>query len=384
MKELILPLVDSLVAAYNGPGFSKVKIIGAQHILETTHAMFRSLYRLGLQPENVSLIGKCYSTCKEVYDEMVDDGIDISSSSFEYSSYKPFDEQYSNEVRNFLQSHLNDLSSGKYDQIIVLDDGGKCIDFLSKYSDNHPPIIAIEQTTAGYDAIRNIRLKFPVINVARSPVKLELESPMIAQAAAERLYVSLQQRNLFPERALLIGGGAIGQAMKNRLSSDMKVTIYDQNKQLSDCSFFHLEQAIKCFPLIIGCTGKTTISHTLHSQISKGTILVSVSSSDREFDSVHLRKQIIENDVCHQDLSINDVLLVNSGFPVNFDGARENIKPELIQLTIALITGGILQARSLPTSTSSEIIPVFSSIEKKIVNEFLGPIHNPNIHLRTA
>ena len=48
-------------------------IVGVQHILETTHAMFRSLYKLGLKPQNISIIGKCYSTCREVYEEMIAD-----------------------------------------------------------------------------------------------------------------------------------------------------------------------------------------------------------------------------------------------------------------------------------------------------------------------
>jgi len=369
MNELKLPLVQSLVDTSKGKDLSRVKIIGEKHILETTHAMFRSLYCIGLKPENISLIGKCYSTCLEVYEEMVADGIDVSPGSFAYSSHLAFDEQYSNEVQKFLHAHLADLTRDKYDRIIVLDDGGKCINFFNKLDNFNILLVAIEQTSAGYNAIKDQALKFPVINVARSPAKLTLESPMIAEAAARSLYQSLQVRNLSPTKALIIGGGPIGQAMYNYLNPKMEVAIYDENKALSDFDE-NLSSIIHKYPLIIGCTGRTSVPKELHKKLPKGTILVSASSSDREIDAVHFRKQLPIKAQSHQDLLINGILLIKSGFPVNFDGERENIIPEKIQLTIALITAGILQAKNLKKSITPSILPVAKHLESSIVNNF--------------
>lgn len=369
MSELILPLVQSLVDTSKGKDLSRVKIIGAQHILETTHAMFRSLYCIGLEPENISLIGKCYSTCLEVYEEMLADGIDVAQGSFAYSSHLSFDDLYYREVQKFLISHLHDLCSDKYDRIIVLDDGGKCISFFNQQGRLKIPIVAIEQTSAGYHAIKDQPLLFPVINVARSPAKLQIESPMIAEAACKSLNQSLQKRHLSPKKALIIGGGPIGQAMKNHLSSEMEIAIYDENRALSDFDE-GLASIIYNYSLIIGCTGKTSVPKSLHKKISPGTILVSASSSDREFDAVCLRKQLPETTQCHQDLLIDGKFLIKSGFPVNFDGERENIDPEKIQLTIALITAGILQAKNLPIKKTPAILPVTKSLESSIVNSY--------------
>lgn len=370
MTTLMLPLVESLIDDHEKVDLSNVRIIGAQHILETTHAMFRSLYRLGLKPENISLIGKCYSTCREVYEEMVADGINVSEASFSYNSHISYDELYSQEVEKFLASHLSDLIENKYDRIIVLDDGGKCIRFLNTHKTSDTPMTAIEQTSAGYHAIKDLPLTIPVINVARSPVKLNYESPMIAQAAAERLYQSLQQRDILPSRALIIGGGAIGQAMKNHLKEEMEIYIYDENPKLSDFSC-ELEAIISKFPLIIGCTGTTSVGKRLHPKIAPGTVLVSASSSDREFDAVHLRRLLPPATDCFQDVFVEEKLLVKSGFPVNFDGERENIDPEKIQLTIALITAGILQAQFTNFEETS-IIPIQSYLEDKILSNFFA------------
>lgn len=367
-KQLILPLVESLVASYKGPSLGNVRILGVQHILETTHSMFQSLYRLGLKPENVSIIGKCYSTCKEVYDEMIADGIDVGQGSFSYSSHQSYDELFEEEIRNFLSTRTGSLN--EYERVIILDDGGKCITAIMNSIESLPPLIAIEQTSSGYEAIKSKNLPFPVINVARSPLKLKLESPMIAQAAAERLYMRLKKKGPLPNKALIIGGGAIGQAMQKTLSSDMEVSVFDQNKELSNCKSNNLDELINHFPLIIGCTGKTSIPYTNHKLFQKNTTLVCASSSDREFDAVHLRRQIPANFSCFSDLEVNDLLLINSGFPVNFDGERENIEPELIQLTIALITAGILQAMERPSATG--IIPVNAAFEAKIETEFLS------------
>lgn len=370
-EELKLPLVELLVDLFSDQDFFNVKIIGAQHILETTHSMLRSLYRVGLQPKNVSLIGKCYSTCLEVYEEMIAEGINVSKSSFTYTSHKSFDEQYSSEVQKFLVDQINDLEENEYDKVILLDDGGKCIDFFNKINKPNKKIISIEQTSAGYNEIKHKQLFFPVVNVARSPAKLNLESPIIAEAAAERLYQSLFQRDLFPKRALIIGGGPIGQAMKSRLGGDMLIDVYDENNELSDIKQ-DLGSILHLYPLIVGCTGKRSIPNRLHSKIKQGTILVSVSSSDREFDSVYLKNKLIENHNCHEDLLIQGKLLIRSGFPVNFDGNRENIEPEKIQLTIALITAAIFQALKIELDHEAGIIPLDPEIEARIAEEFLA------------
>lgn len=371
MQPLSMPIVEVLLEQFCAKDFSKIRIIGVQHVLETTHAMFQYLYRYGLKPKNVSLLGKCYSTCQEVFDEMQADGIDVSFSSFAYNAHRSFDDMFNQEVDRFLEERVSDITGGGYDLIIVLDDGGKCINALLGQLDQLPvPVVAIEQTSAGYHAVKGKHLPFPVINVARSPIKLTYESPMIAHAGAERLYDSLKAKKIPAQSALIIGGGAIGQAMKARLENEMAVVVFDSNAMCSDTANT-LEQLIPKFNLIIGCTGRTSISLKQHHLLSEDAVLVSVSSSDREFDSVSLRKKIDEQYPCHEDLIIGKQLLVNSGFPVNFDGDRENIDTDKIQLTIALIAAGILQATDLFASAQSGLLPVDGKLEQFIENKFI-------------
>ena len=371
MNILSMPFVEILLKKFCTRDLSNIRVIGVQHILETTHAMFQYLYRYGLKPQNISILGKCYSTCEDVFDEMKEDGIDVFSGSFSYQSHKSFDSIFNNEVHAFLRQRLPDLLKGNYEAIVVLDDGGKCMNIISKfYGELSSQIVGVEQTSSGYHDIKDSLLPFSVINVARSPIKLVYESPMIAQAGAERLYQSLQVKNICPDSVLIIGGGVIGQAMKTRLEGEMAVSIYDKRRLLSDFSK-KISDILPEFHLIIGCTGRLSIAKENHKFLSKNAVLVSMSSSDREFDSVHLRKKVSNSNNCHQDLLIENRLLVNSGFPVNFDGDRENIDTGKIQFTIALIAAGMLQALESSSYIQNRLLPLEQKYEKLIKHLYL-------------
>lgn len=368
MNQLILPLVEETLNLSSAK-FDNVYVIGVQHILETTHSMFRSMFSRGLKPEHISLLGKCYSTNLNVYQEMLEDGIYVSPLSFRYDSYISFDEQFENSINQFIESELEKIKSVNPSLIIVLDDGGKFLSKIRKVLPKHFRIIGVEQTSAGYHQLIKNPIPFPVINVARSPVKLSIESPMIAEAAAIRINQALEELSLKPEATLILGAGPIGIAIYNQIKNNGLVKVYDTNNNLSQIKESDFLKTLPKYDCIIGCTGKTTISKNLHKLISAGTSLISVSSSDREFDSLYLRKLVARNNNCHANLFINELLLVNSGFPVNFDGKRENIHPDQIQLTIALIAAAMAQSTKMK-SHKKVITPIDSNYEEYIKNSF--------------
>ena len=364
---MLLPLVEVVSESYQGSSLDNMVIIGVQHILETTHSMFQSLYELGLKPKNIMLLGKCYSTCQEVYEEMIADGIDVDPNSLSYSSHVPFDAHFQDLIEKFITQRIGKLESQKIEKIIILDDGGKCIEIIQDKMESFAPLVAVEQTSSGFEALNAISLAFPVINVARSDTKLRLESPMIAEAAVQRLLLSMKKAKRPLKKALIIGGGSIGLAMQQKLKEqEVQTTIYDIKDSKES-----LLDLLKTHNLILGCTGKTSVTKDLHQHLHKDAVLASVSSSDREFDAVHLRKKVPKTDHCHSDLEISGVLLVRNGFPVNFDGERENIEPELIQLTIALMAAGILQGIQQGLEASLGIIPLKKQWVELIEDNFI-------------
>jgi hypothetical protein len=125
---------------------------------------------------------------------------------------------------------------------------------------------------------------------------------------------------------------------------------------------------------IVGATGETALTAAEMRHVKKGAVLFSASSSTVEFavgdaagielvetSTEHPTRARFEGvdielgnpsspDHWHRVLDVDgkELLLANSGFPINLTGNRDPIAPELIQLTRSLLLLGSIQAVRLP------------------------------------
>lgn len=376
-----MPLVEHVKSIHSSVSLSDALLIGCQHILETTHLMFRSLYEFGLNPKNIFLLGKCYSSNKSVWQEMHQEGIRVSPLSFFFDSNQSFDTQFCRIVAQFLEHTLCQVDLSKFNKIILIDDGGQLLTLSSEVFKEYKNIIGIEQTTSGYEKIRSRSLQFPVINVARSQAKLIYESPMIADTIVKKALRRIAKLKCDPGKILIIGNGAIGSSIYRALKDDYKVQTYDKipNNRKINKEYFDFDDYLGQADLIIGCTGETSVPFSKHKSLKKECVLFSASSSDREFDAVHIRKKSANIKNCHDDIEIEGITLLNCGFPINFDGARNSVVPSKIQFTRALLVAAILQA--CETSEGSlDIIPLDIEMQRDIVSKYLQlyPTFSPN------
>src|SRR5207253_2295805 len=143
--------------------------------------------------------------------------------------------------------------------------------------------------------------------------------------------------------------GTLGQCIHQGLKSEFKVEYYD-SKLNDDSKLDDLLVSLKKYDLIIGCTGFTSLVNEHHIYCKNPVIFASISSSDREFDAVHLRKKHKKIQNCHNDLIIGNITLLNSGFPINFDHDYDVIDTDEFQLTRALLFASIYQASKEQTS----------------------------------
>lgn len=117
---------------------------------------------------------------------------------------------------------------------------------------------------------------------------------------------------------LITGAGAIGTALADVLRPlHDRVDVYDTR---SGCMTpIDLPNAIGGYDVIIGATGATSVPASMHELLRPGVLLMSASSSDREFDAVALRRRTTPNPDCHADLRVADgsvdATLLNSGLP---------------------------------------------------------------------
>lgn len=364
-----LPLLEFTQNLHFYPDLKNSYIICAQHILPTTYTLLKFLFQIGLSPKKISIIGKCYSTNPFTYLELLKDDIDVCSSSVIFDPSKSYDLQFRNNLKNFLLKRINQIKRCK--NLIVLDDGGELLKLINNEFLPSIQIIGIEQTSSGFNKLKREKLRFPIINVARSRAKLVYESPYITEIIIQRLMQCIKKYSISPQKILILGNGAIGSSINKFLSRFYQVTIFDIKSSLTSIKTSEFEKNLPLFDIIIGCTGEKVLSSNHYHLLKKDVLLISASSSDREFDACKLRKNGLMPSDCHQDIySYEKIHLINCGFPINFDADYETVDPPEFQFTRALLLSAILQASTHRDSTPG-FVDLDSENQREIVNKYL-------------
>ena len=363
-----LPLLQFVSNQYQDVALDKTLVIACQHILGTTFNLFEELFEKGLKPQNVFIIGKCYSTNKETFDLFKKTGVNISDYSVMFDSHISFDEQFKSYIEEFLKNIQSSIDLNSFDKIIILDDGGYLITFSNDFLKDFSNVVGIEQTSSGYEKIKSIQTNFPVINIARSKAKLEIESPFIAEISVEKIEEYLLKYKITNPNILIVGVGYIGIAISILLKNKYKVSCCDILQQKCDFGGDY-KNHLNEFDLIIGATGTSAILPQEFGILKNGVLLASVSSSDREFSAVYLRQLVKKVENCHEDIKINGITLLNCGFPINFnDGKQHIVIPEKIQITRALLLAGVFEA--VTNKFPNNIIDLDYSLQERIIKEF--------------
>jgi len=374
-----LTLLEDIKNSENTNTLKDCCLIAGQHILGTTVDLIKLFLKLGLDPQKIYLLGKCYSTNQNAFQELRSLGVYVSDDSFFYDSTVEFDAYYPQIVSDFISFAIKDLKQkiGLSDKLVILDDGGFVINSLKEKLKkesltNFFKIVGVEQTSSGLNKISGSKIPFPVINVARSFSKLEYESPIIARVAHNRLRWAFKELNLSPKKALILGAGYIGNAMFQELSLGLEVSRYDLDEDLSDHKTRDLVDVLNDYDLIVGCTGSTSVPYSIHEYLKSGTILASISSSDREFDAFMLRRQEGASYDCHEHVHTKKgIYLLNGGFPVNFYGGLHSVPPEYIQLTRALLAFGVIQAvKDLDKAVG--VINLKKEYQQRVLDKFMS------------
>lgn len=380
MRQVVLPfpqtrttderldLVESIFEFKKTPDLENVVIIGAQHILPSTLTMLNSFFERGLSPSNVFLIGKCYSTDLATYNELKDIGVYVCPTSLYFNARASFDAYYSLNIQSFIHRILQQSPRLKKQLIVAIDDGGQLIMNLQQFQRKGFSIVGLEQTTSGYKKIQSLDLNFGVVNVARSRAKLEYESKLVAKTAVSELSRKLLEKRVKLETVLIFGNGAIGKAVANALEGQFNVYIADVKPENAEILDSENLQDLSDFDLILGCVGQKVLSLEKIKKLREGTILASLSSSDREFEIVKLRREVLGLVSCHDDFTWNGINILNCGFPINFSGKSSDVDIAEFELTRSLLSLGILQA--IESHSNKGLISLDESSQSKIIKKF--------------
>ncbi len=339
-----LPLLGATTQYFDKIDLHTTLIICVQHLYSTTYTMFLELFKKGLKPQHLYVIGKCYSTDPLVYQQLKNDGVKVSPASIIFDSHKDYDNEFQLSLETFFDEVQTKVRFQDFEKIIILDDGAHLIPIANNKISKSHNVIGIEQTSAGYNRLKKCDIFFPIVNVARSWIKAKYESPIIIDLALKKLKQKIAHLSTPPKTTLIMGYGTLGACAHRALEDDYDIYHYDSCPEKSMISPNRLKHDLNKFDLIIGATGETSVSKDFYPYLKKAVVLSSISSSDREFDAVNLRRRQKQVFNCHTDLHINGITLLNCGFPINFDKDFQNIDTQDFQLTRSLIFGAVCQA----------------------------------------
>ena len=395
-----MPVLEAVAKAGKGLiNFEDTAFFSVQHILRTNTPLFKHLIEdFNVKPNNIYLSGKGYSdsqVAEDVFKKKL--GIKYFKLERTYETTGQYQHHLRTHLKQVWHHFIDNLERSNIKRIIIIDEGGHSLETMPSFLCFQYPMAGIEQTRGGLYSPAINSLPFPLIEVASSAIKRHLESPLIVEAIVKKLQNALgTQADINLNTVFgVIGNGAIGSSVTHYLlQRGYTVVAYDENRDafqgLIHKNLYRVQNVnaiIARADYILGCTGKDTLKDTQRSLL-EATIgnkkLISCTSEDKEFYSVRkamdTQKSIELNnrgDVGYHTEAGGKIILVNGGFPMNFDQSGESVPANDIQLTRALMLGACIQAglqASKPESSSemelSQRIQLNSTLQHFVAQEF--------------
>jgi len=358
MINTTLPLLEGFrerICRKLNLNLEQVILVCVQHLLETTVELFKTLLTLRIPPKNIFLIGKNYSQSTHAIQKLLNLGIYVHVGRIQ-TRPGTFSEIFERSIRDFWDHILCTIKDTQTKSIVILDDGGFCLVGAPPMIFDRYTVIGIEQTTAGTVHAGIESVACPIIQVALSAAKKELEPPIIATAVVQKIIQYCFTRKNFLKCGI-IGAGAIGKAVGEKLISlGYYTTLYRKEKRIHPLTNWSgdIKEFIQYNDIILGCSGTDVFHHLELTEFFNGNkIFASCSSEDKEF--LTLLKWLQRDNhfkfsdnplqhLYHQTTSGHTIQVLRGGFPINFDNIEEVEPAKDIQLTRALLLGGIFQS----------------------------------------
>jgi adenosylhomocysteinase len=383
-KPKTLPVIGLTLSEYKGAGkkiSKEYEILMIMHLLSDFASMIFELENIGLNSEKTKIVGIPYSTRAPVVEWLLKHSYDVV-----VSDCRNYSDIYS-QVEKVLKEQLEVCKKGDR-KLLIIEDGGYAVPMLhSKFGEYSQYVVgAVEQTANGIWVDKELeekgKLKIPVMNVAESEYKKEVESKLVGQAIVLNIRNLLAKIGKGVDKKVLLGGfGATGSMVAKELSNaGANVSVYDSDqrrlhsaRESSYTVYEDPKEGIRDKELIVGCTGKVWIEEGEMSQLKHGTYFVNATSKRLEINYDHLEV------LCHERVEMDkfigytykigsdrrEIHLLADGFPVNFFD-NESIPDEQIQFIPALMAASAIEL--LEQKPEPGIHKVSDELQKKVAS----------------
>jgi adenosylhomocysteinase len=266
-----------------------------------------------------------------------------------YKINTPTLEQLKNE-KYLLDTILDAIDTKK--SVVILEIGGYCAPIINKLSKRLGGKLlgVIEDTEAGYRQYEKLK-KFPcpVVSVARSALK-EAEDFLVGSSCLFSTEHLLRKAGFLMQGkfSAIFGFGKVGRGVAHALlRKHCPVVVHDNNPIRCTLAvsegfrIFDKRDSLRNAEIIFGATGNSSIVAQDFQYIKNGTLLVSCSSKDIEFDLKYLEKNYRKEELfagfAKYQKGNQFFYLLGNGGPVNFlDGAVIGPVLALVQAEIIL------------------------------------------------
>ncbi len=345
MNKSEMPLLKSVVEC--SEKFEDTVILHINHCMENSFYLNRQLkemffdvifvavpYNNRIVPETENYTSYYAQKSKEIYTlKRNGKNLEYRNCDFIHAVYGLISLALENEFLKY-------ANQGK--KIIIIEDGGYHYNIITKIAERHPIfktsiVGAVEQTTAGTkNSFKQNNLFYPVLSVARSLYKTQIESYFVAGRVIDELKRMMHNIGRFIDfhSILLIGYGIVGRSIAmNLASSHNDIHVYDTDRDIcmtanNDGFSVWKSPFIFCENMIvIGSTGSSSFTSEMLCSFLKGNTkriyLASASSKQVEFENIFNLLEKCQKIVCEEASTYifpngKEIVLFAEGYPLNF------------------------------------------------------------------
>ncbi|WP_045743805.1 MULTISPECIES: NAD-binding protein [Actinoplanes] len=335
-------------------------MLAVQHVHSSMLALLAGLRCGGADPASVTVVGKSYSTRLPAVEALRAAGARVVDPLRMADPLHSYEDELAAQVTSTIAELRPRLGAGT--GLLVIDEGAVATKALLQTGDADllSRVHVVEQTTRGARWTEAAAPPFPVVDVARSAAKADLEGPLVTASMVDGLSMALTALNHRPERIGIVGYGRMGARLAGLLSADHAVVVHDtaaQNLAAARADGRRVLERDALFDevdVLIGCTGSPILDAGDLAAVTRPLVLVNGASSDIEFAVWRYRTAaaILPGSGGTADQPwlnhyavgpTSRQVLVAGGFPTNFHLPGEPISPQDFQVTRALMLAGATQ-----------------------------------------
>lgn len=334
-----LPLLHYQTKKFGDRVFQDCIILSVFHLLDDSLYFFEAITKMGAHNEDIYIIGIPYSNRKRSIEQLKDKGHHVFAPEFPIDGF----------ISQIIEIVCERCEKEKK-RLLIIEDGGYVVPKIHK-SNGAPPFVvgAVEQTARGVWNDRSVELNIPVLTVAFSEFKKELEAPEVGKAVVFNVEQLLSKRTFLRGKKVgVMGFGTIGRNVAQHLrdsGSIVKISEIDVKKaviaQLKGFEHSDSAKVVRDCDIVIGTTGKTSLGLNEIFAAKNNAVFVSASSKQIEIDTDILEKLSISRKVSaigteYELINGNNLLVLAHGFPVNFY-CSESVPNKIIDFILSEI-----------------------------------------------